>query len=55
MKQCAHCGGSLGLIIHRRFSLRFCKQACKKAHERKRDDERRAKVRQFAFGARTSP
>src|SRR6266849_10341238 len=33
MKRCHYCGGKLGLIVHRKWSLRFCKLACKKSYE----------------------
>jgi hypothetical protein len=55
MRRCNYCGGQLGLIVHRRFTLRFCKKACKKAYEHKQDKERRAKLDWHAFLARGSP
>jgi hypothetical protein len=55
MRRCAHCGGQLGLVVHRRFTLRFCRLACKKAHEKLADEERRAKQKWHAFLARGSP
>jgi hypothetical protein len=55
MKQCAHCGGRLGMLVHRRFTLRFCKKACKKAYEHRLDEERRARLRGVASLARGSP
>jgi hypothetical protein len=33
MRRCDYCGGKLGLIVHRRWRLRFCKPACKNAYE----------------------
>jgi hypothetical protein len=33
MRRCDYCGGKLGLIVHRRWRLRFCKLACKNAYE----------------------
>ena len=39
MKRCAHCGGRLGLVVHRFLTLRFCKLACKKAYGQKRREE----------------
>ncbi len=33
MRRCHYCGGKLGLIVHRKWSLRFCKLACKKSYE----------------------
>jgi hypothetical protein len=27
--RCRQCGGKLGVIIHRYWSLRFCRRACK--------------------------
>jgi hypothetical protein len=52
MKRCAHCGGKLGMIVHRTFSLRFCKLACKKAYDHQRKDELRKKMAHLAFLAR---
>jgi hypothetical protein len=41
MKRCAFCGGRLGLISHRKGSLRFCKQVHKSAYlERQREDQK---------------
>ena len=40
MRRCNHCDGQLGLIIHRKWRLRFCSRACKKAYEHKLDEER---------------
>jgi hypothetical protein len=54
-KRCAECGGKLGPLMHRHWSLRFCRLACKKLYLHKLDEERRAKVRWFAFLARGSP
>ena len=48
MKRCAHCGGRLGLIAHRTFSLRFCKLACKKAYGHKAREEVRKKISHLA-------
>jgi hypothetical protein len=28
---CAHCGGTLGLLFHSHFGLRFCRAACKES------------------------
>ena len=33
MRRCDCCGGKLGLIVHRKWTWRFCKLACKKAYE----------------------
>jgi hypothetical protein len=49
MRRCSHCGGQLGLIVHRNWTLRFCSKACKKAYEHKVAEERRAKGRYLAF------
>ena len=49
MRRCNHCGGQLGLIVHRNRMLRFCSKACKKAYEHKEEEERRAKHRHLAF------
>jgi hypothetical protein len=41
MKRCALCGGRLGLISHRKGSLRFCKRVHKSAYlERQRADQK---------------
>ena len=29
MRRCHYCGGKLGLIVHRKWGLRFCKLACR--------------------------
>jgi hypothetical protein len=55
MRHCNHCHGQLGLIVHRKWMLRFCSKSCKKAYEHKL--QRRAKLRHLAFfapGAETS-
>jgi hypothetical protein len=49
MRRCNHCDGQLGLIVHRNRMLRFCSKTCKKAHEHKEEEERRAKHRHLAF------
>ena len=49
MRRCNHCGGQLGLIVHRNRMLRFCSKACKKAYEHKAEEELRAKHRHLAF------
>ena len=57
MRHCNHCHGQLGLIVHRKWMLRFCSKSCKKAYEHKLKEERRAKLRHLAFlapGAETS-
>jgi hypothetical protein len=33
MRRCDYCGGKLGLIVHRKWRLRFCKLACKNSYE----------------------
>jgi hypothetical protein len=33
MRRCDYCGGKLGLVVHRKWKLRFCKLACKNAYE----------------------
>ena len=49
MRLCDYCGGKLGLIIHRKWRWRFCKLACKKAHEHRQREElqrrRRCRIR----------
>jgi hypothetical protein len=54
-KRCAYCGGGLGLISHRKYSLRFCKKDHKKAFEHRLELERLDKVRWLNFIARGSP
>jgi hypothetical protein len=57
MRHCNHCHGQLGLIVHRKWMLRFCSKSCKKAYEHKLQEERRAKLRHLAFlapGAQTN-
>jgi hypothetical protein len=36
MKRCDCCGGKLGLIVHRKWRLRFCKLACKNSYQLRR-------------------
>jgi hypothetical protein len=33
MTRCDYCGGKLGLIVHRKWRLRFCKLACKNYYQ----------------------
>jgi hypothetical protein len=57
MRHCNHCHGQLGLIVHRKWMLRFCSKSCKKAYEHKLREESRAKLRHLAFlapGAQTN-
>jgi hypothetical protein len=57
MRCCNHCNGQLGLIVHQKWTLRFCSKSCKKAYEHKVEGERRAKLRHLAFlapGTRTN-
>ena len=54
MKRCAHCGGPLGLIVHRFLTLRFCKLACKKAYGQKRREEVRKRFAHVALLAHWS-
>jgi hypothetical protein len=39
MRRCDYCGGKFGLIIHRKWTWRFCKLACKRAYEDRRREE----------------
>jgi hypothetical protein len=41
MKRCSYCGGPLGLIVRRKWSLRFCSKACKQAYEYKQAEAAR--------------
>jgi hypothetical protein len=46
MKRCAFCGGGLGLISHRKGTLRFCKLTHKSAYsERERRERQKAEYR----------
>jgi hypothetical protein len=49
VRRCNHCGGQLGLIMHRKWTLRFCSKKCKKAYEHKVEMQRRAHLRHLAF------
>ena len=49
MRCCNHCGRQLGVIVHRKRSLRFCSKGCKKAYEHKQEEHRRAKFRHLEF------
>ena len=55
MRRCNHCNGQLGLIVHRKWMLRFCSKSCKKAYEHKLQEERRAKLRRGRERPRASP
>ena len=39
MKRCDQCGGKLGMIVHRKWSWRFCRRACKMAFMHRRREE----------------
>src|SRR6202022_3584249 len=59
MKRCDQCGGRLGMIVHRKWSWRFCKLTCKTAFMHRRHEEVlrriRALVTMFGFpGSETS-
>jgi hypothetical protein len=47
--RCEFCLGPLGLIYHRKGSLRFCKKAHKKAWEHRTETERLDKIRWLNF------
>ena len=49
MRRCSHCQAQLGLVVHRKSTLRFCSKACKKAYEHKAEEQRRAKLRHLDF------
>ena len=55
MRRCNHRHGQFGLIVHRKWMLRFCSKSCKKAYEHKLQEERRAKLRHLAFLAPGAP
>ena len=35
MRCCDYCGGKLGLVVQRKWRLRFCRLVCKESHERR--------------------
>lgn len=43
-KKCAFCGGGLGLISHKHWSLRFCSLAHKKAYLHRQQQQREAEA-----------
>ena len=45
MRRCHYCGGKLGLIVHRKWRLRFCKLACKKSCEYRQSQQIRHRRR----------
>jgi cellulose synthase/poly-beta-1,6-N-acetylglucosamine synthase-like glycosyltransferase len=45
MRRCHYCGGKLGLIVHRKWRLRFCKLACKKSYEYRQSQQIRHRRR----------
>jgi hypothetical protein len=45
MKHCDNCGGRLGMIVHRKWSRRFCNRACKTAFEHRQHEEFRRRMR----------
>jgi hypothetical protein len=48
-RKCDFCGGSLGLIIHRYYRMRFCCEAHVGAYGRRLSQETRAKIRRLAL------
>jgi hypothetical protein len=51
MRRCDHCDGKLGLVVYRRWRLRFCKLACKNSYQhRQRQDSRHRRRWLDAFG-----
>jgi hypothetical protein len=42
--RCDHCGGPLGLIVHRYYQMRFCCEAHAEAYRRRLTEDTRAKV-----------
>jgi len=50
MKQCAFCGGRLGLISYQKGNLRFCKQVHKSAYlQRRRHEEAEGRRRMWFY------
>jgi hypothetical protein len=45
MKRCAFCGGRLGLVSHRKGSLRFCKRVHKSAYLQRQREQQEAEGR----------
>jgi hypothetical protein len=44
MIRCDHCGGSLGLIIHRYWQMRFCSVKCEQAYQQRLCDLTKIKI-----------
>lgn len=49
IRRCDFCGGSLGLIVHRYYRMRFCCEAHMSAYRRRLSEETRVKIRRLAF------
>jgi hypothetical protein len=49
MKRCAFCGGLLGLISHRKGSLRFCKLVHKSAYLERQREHKEAENRRKSW------
>ncbi len=49
MKQCAFCGGGLGLLSYRKGRLRFCKRAHKAAYVQREYEQREAERQRKSF------
>jgi hypothetical protein len=49
MKRCAFCGGALGLISHRKGSLRFCKRVHKSAYFERQGEHKVAEDRRKSW------
>jgi hypothetical protein len=47
VKRCDYCGGRLGMVIHRKWSWRFCKLTCKAAFEHRQHEEFRRRMREL--------
>jgi hypothetical protein len=43
MRRCHFCGGKFGLTVHRQWGQRFCKLACKAAHQSRRRETLQAR------------
>jgi hypothetical protein len=47
--KCDYCRGSLGLVAHRYWLMRFCSEAHMKAYQDRLAEETRAKIRHLAY------
>jgi hypothetical protein len=53
--RCDHCRGSLGLIIHRYWHMRFCSASCMQTYQHRLNEDTKAKIRRLDDAASDKP